>query len=139
MPEKIRARNGFCAYLIQARRLNNLALPAVRLSVLNYNTLPIMRNILILSVLGAATFLSVSCDTTTGALTGAGTGALVGGIVGHQSGNTTAGALIGGGVGAAAGGMIGNQQQRITNLENQNAQQRAYDQGYQDAQGARRY
>jgi len=92
-----------------------------------------MRKILILSLLGAASFLNVSCDTTTGALTGAGTGALVGGIIGHQSGNTTAGALIGGGVGAAAGGIMGNQNQRITNLENQNAQQRAYDQGYQDA------
>jgi uncharacterized protein YcfJ len=92
-----------------------------------------MRKTLILSALGAASFLSVSCDTTTGALAGGGTGALVGGIVGHQTGNTAAGALIGGGVGAVTGGMIGNQQQRITNLEQQNAQQRAYDQGYQDA------
>lgn len=97
-----------------------------------------MRKIIILSVLGAVSFLSVSCDTTSGALTGAGTGALVGGIVGHQSGNTTAGALIGGGVGAAAGGMIGNQNERITRMENQNARQNAYDQGYQDAQ-RRRY
>jgi hypothetical protein len=134
LPEKNWTQGALCAYFIQARVLNNQAFPAVRTSVLNYNPLPIMRKILILSVLGAASFLSVSCDTTTGALAGGGTGALVGGIVGHQSGNTTAGALIGGGVGAVTGGMIGNQQQRITNLENQNAQQRAYNQGYQDAQ-----
>ena len=95
-----------------------------------------IRKIITLTVLGAVTFLSVSCDTTTGALTGAGTGALVGGIVGHQSGNTAAGALIGGGVGAAAGGVMGNQNERIRNLEYQQAQQQAYDQGYRDS---RRY
>ncbi len=90
--------------------------------------------VLILSVLGAMSLMSVSCDTTSGALAGGGTGALVGGIIGHQTGNTAGGALIGGAVGAAAGGVMGNQQQRITNIEQQNAQQRAYDQGRQDAQ-----
>ena len=93
-----------------------------------------MRKILILSVLGAASFLSVSCDTTSGALGGGAGGALVGGIIGHQTGNTAAGALIGGGVGAVTGGVIGNQNERVTRMENQNAQQRAYDQGVQDAQ-----
>lgn len=89
--------------------------------------------VLVLSVLGAMSLLSVSCDTTTGALAGGGTGALVGGIVGHQTGHTAGGALIGGALGAAAGGVMGNQNQRISNLEQQNAQQRAYDQGRYDA------
>ena len=89
--------------------------------------------VLALSALGAVSLLSVSCDTTTGALAGGGTGALVGGIVGHQTGHTAAGAIIGGGVGAVTGGMIGNQQKRITNIEQQNAQQNAYNQGLQDA------
>src|SRR5262245_36543323 len=93
-------------------------------------TLP---KVLALSVLGAVSLLSVSCDTTSGALAGGAGGALVGGVVGNQLGNTTAGALIGGGVGAVTGGMIGNQQKRISNLEQQNAQQNAYNQGYQDA------
>lgn len=99
----------------------------------NLNLIQTMRKFFVLSVLGAVSFLSVSCDTTTGALGGAGAGALVGGIVGHQTGHTTEGALIGGAVGGVTGGMLGNQQQRIRNVENQNAQQRAYDQGYQDA------
>lgn len=92
-----------------------------------------LSKLLALSALGALSCLNVSCDTTTGALAGGGTGALVGGIVGNQLGNTTAGALIGGGVGAVTGGMIGNQQKRISNLEQRNAQQDAYNQGYQDA------
>ncbi len=90
--------------------------------------------VLTLSVLGALSLVSVSCDTTTGALAGAGTGALVGGIIGNQSGHTAGGALIGGAVGAAAGGVMGNQNQRINNIEQQNNQQRAYDQGRYDAQ-----
>jgi outer membrane lipoprotein SlyB len=118
--------------------LNEFARDIVKVSPVNLTPQKTMRKMMILSVLGAASLMSVSCDTTSGALTGAGTGALVGGIIGNQSGNTTAGALIGGGVGAAAGGMIGNQNQRITNMENQNAQQNAYNQGYQDAQ-QRRY
>lgn len=89
--------------------------------------------VLTLSVLGAFALVSVSCDTTSGALAGGGTGALVGGIIGHQSGHTAGGALIGGAVGAAAGGVMGNQNERITNIEQQNAQQRAYEQGRYDA------
>ena len=91
-----------------------------------------IRKILTLCILGSVSLMSVSCDTTSGALGGGAAGALVGGIVGHQTGNTTAGALIGGAVGATAGGVMGNQNQRIRNLEDQNAQQRAYNQGYQD-------
>lgn len=92
-----------------------------------------LAKVLTLSVLGAMSLMSVSCDTTTGALAGGGTGALVGGIVGHQSGNTAGGALIGGALGAAAGGVMGNQQQRINNIEQQNSQDRAYEQGRYDA------
>ncbi len=92
-----------------------------------------LTKVLALSVLGAMSLVSVSCDTTTGALAGGGTGALVGGIVGHQSGHTAGGALIGGALGAAAGGVMGNQNERINNIEQQNAQQRAYDQGRYDA------
>jgi uncharacterized protein YcfJ len=93
----------------------------------------ILPKVITLSVLGAVSLLSVSCDTTSGALAGGGTGALVGGIVGHQSGHTAGGALIGGALGAAAGGVMGNQNQRINNIEQQNAQQRAYDQGRYDS------
>jgi len=93
-----------------------------------------LQKVLALSVLGAMSLVSVSCDTTSGALAGGGTGALVGGIIGNQTGHTAGGALIGGAVGAAAGGVMGNQNQRINNIEQQNAQQRAYDQGRYDAQ-----
>lgn len=89
--------------------------------------------VLTLSVLGAVSLVSVSCDTTTGALGGAGAGALVGGIIGNQSGHTAGGALIGGAVGATAGGVMGNQNERISNIERRDAQQRAYDQGRYDA------
>jgi uncharacterized protein YcfJ len=91
-----------------------------------------MRKIIIMSVLGVTSLLSVSCDTTSGALGGAGVGGLVGGLVGNQSGHPVTGALIGAGAGAAVGGMAGNANERVTRLEQQNAQQNAYNQGLRD-------
>ena len=113
--------------------MNKIAFPSVHTPVQTSNPIKTMRKILVLSLLGAASLLSVSCDTTSGALGGAGVGGLVGGIVGHQSGHTAGGALIGAGVGAAAGGVMGNQNERIRNVENRQSQQGAYNQGYQDS------
>ena len=76
-----------------------------------------------LSVLGAASLLSVSCETAdqgavNGAVVGGGVGALAGGIIGHQSHNTGAGAIIGGAAGAATGSVIGAQQGQINEDRN---------------------
>ena len=79
-----------------------------------------------LALVGAFTF--TGCETTgQSALAGAATGAAIGGLL-HGRGSD---ALAGAAIGAASGALIGHvaKEQR----------ERAYDEGYSDARGYRRY
>jgi 5'-3' exoribonuclease 2 len=69
---------------------------------------------LLLPLLAAASFSTMSCSSGPNARTGTVLGALggagLGGIIGHQSGRGLEGAAIGAGLGALGGNMIGGAQ-----------------------------
>tara|TARA_R110000772_G_scaffold193496_1_gene304388 strand:- start:4383 stop:4832 length:450 start_codon:yes stop_codon:yes gene_type:complete len=67
------------------------------------------KEIFILSLLGGAALLSVSCTPTQrGAGFGAGLGAGAGALIGSRNGNAGRGALIGAGIGGLGGALVGD-------------------------------